>query len=95
MPDKRHGLALAALVIVVACGPSPEDVSQLSQQQKEILAKLGEVDKKLDQLAKAPPAAARPQQAEADRVYDLPVGASPLRGAADAKVAIVEFSDFQ
>jgi protein-disulfide isomerase len=95
MPHKREGIALAALAIMIACGPSPQDVSELTQQQKEILAKLGEVDKKLDQLAKAPPAAARPQQPDADTVYELPVGASPVRGAADAKVAIVEFSDFQ
>ncbi len=95
MSHTRHGLAVGVLALAVACGPSPEDVRELEQQQKEILTKLGDLDKKLDQLAKAPPAAARPQQADADRVYELPVGGSPVKGPANAKVAIVEFSDFQ
>jgi protein-disulfide isomerase len=94
MRRSGHGLALVGLGILVACGPSPEEVKELTEQQKAILGKITDMDKKLTDLAKAP-AAAAPAAADDNRVFDLPVGGSPFRGSADAKVAIVEFSDFQ
>jgi protein-disulfide isomerase len=55
------------------------------------------MDKKLDQLAAARQAPARPTQPQEDpnKVYELPVGTSPVKGPVGAKVAIVEFADFQ
>jgi len=97
MRNMGHGLALAALAVLLACGPSPEEVAQLKSKQQDILGKLGDLDKKLDTLAAARQAPARPTQPQEDpnKVYELPVGNSPVHGPGGAKVAIVEFSDFQ
>ena len=97
MRNMGYGLALAALAVLFACGPSPEEVAELKSKQKDILGKLGDLDKKLDTLAAARQAPARPTQPQEDpnKVYELPVGNSPVHGPAGAKVAIVEFSDFQ
>ncbi|HDZ61792.1 MAG TPA: DsbA family protein, partial [Nitrospirae bacterium] len=37
----------------------------------------------------------RPPQEEPNKVYDLPLGNSPVKGSMSAKATIVEFSDFQ
>ena len=91
------GLGLAALAVLMACGPSPEEVAELKSKQQDILGKLGDLDKKLDQLAAARRAPARPTQPQENpnKVYELPVGTSPVKGPVGAKVAIVEFADFQ
>lgn len=94
MTHKGHGLAVAAVALMVACGPSPEDVRELKAQQKEILNKLGQFSDRLDKVAQARPAPAR-RGADPNKVYDLPVGNSPTKGDANGKVAIVEFADFQ
>jgi protein-disulfide isomerase len=96
MARSRHALATAALALIVACGPGPEQVSELKAQQKEILSKLGDVDTKLEQIATAPAAqAAAPPAVDPNQVFELPVGASPVKGDPNGKVAIVEFADFQ
>ena len=94
MRHLQHGLAIAVMAVLTACGASPEDVADLRSNQKQILDKLGEAEKKLTQLASA----ARPPQPEGqdpDKVHNLPVGTSPVRGPASAKVSIVAFEDFQ
>ncbi|MBH25314.1 MAG: thioredoxin [Myxococcales bacterium] len=44
---------------------------------------------------KAPAGAKRGAPPQDNKVYDVPVGNSPVKGNPNAKVAIVEFSDFQ
>ncbi|MGH7895872.1 MAG: DsbA family protein [Candidatus Binatia bacterium] len=79
-----------ALVIGIAgCGGSPADIEELKKGQKEILAKLEAIEKK---TTAAP--AARPQ-VDPNKVYDIVVGVSPVNGAKDGKITIVEFSDYQ
>ena len=98
MRHTAHALGVAALALLVACGPSPEEMRQLKSQQDEILSKLGDLDKKLDKVKVAQAPAARPParpHVDPNKVYKLPDGGSPVHGAADAKVAIVEFADFQ
>jgi protein-disulfide isomerase len=80
-----------------ACGPSAEEVAELRNQQRQVLAKLADIEKKIDQVA-AKPAAAPPQRRvgpDPDKQYTLPVGSSAIRGPADAPVTILEFSDYQ
>ncbi|MBK8012440.1 MAG: thioredoxin domain-containing protein [Deltaproteobacteria bacterium] len=70
----------------------PNEIKEIKRDQKKIL-------EKLDELAKAKPAAAPVPQAPArpdpEKVYAFDVGTSPAKGPADAWVTIVEVSDFQ
>ena len=91
----RHALStvsVGALALLVACAGS-EDVKQLQEGQRQLQAKLAELEKKVDQLAKPAPAA-RPQ-VDPNEVFELPVGNSPFKGPANATVVLTEFSDFQ
>jgi protein-disulfide isomerase len=87
---------LACLFLLAACGggTSKEDMTELKKQQRLILAKLGDLEKKLDRAPKARPPRGRTGP-DASKVYDLPVGQSSVRGAQDAPITIVEFSDYQ
>lgn len=89
-------LGTAAASLLAGCQPSSEDVTKLREQQAQILAKLGDIEKKLDaapRAAAAPPA--RPSGPDPEKVYDIPVGASAIRGPEDAVITITEFSDYQ
>jgi protein-disulfide isomerase len=70
-----------------------EKLNQLEQNQKSILAKLDTIEKQT-KLAKAPAANTRPQ-IDWNKVHNIPIGSSFVKGNKDAKVTIVEFSDFQ
>ncbi len=66
---------------------------------KAVLAKLDAIEKRLANLEnRAPsPAAQAPQppQEDLNKVYDLPVGSSPVKGKKDAPIVLVKFSDIQ
>lgn len=49
----------SASLMAVTCGPSPEKIAELEKNQKEILAKLGEVIPKIDKIAARPAAPPR------------------------------------
>ncbi len=89
------GGLLAGMATVPACGPSSADVAEMRNQQRMILAKLGEIEKKLDQAGARPAARQAAAGPDATKAYDLPVGDSAIRGPENAPVTIVEFSDYQ
>ena len=69
------------------------DLDEIKNTQKNIISKL-------DELAKRPAAAAparpqRPRGPDPKKVYAFPVGKSPMKGAKDALVTVIEISDFQ
>jgi protein-disulfide isomerase len=89
-------LVLAAVVAMGGCGATPQDVQEIKNSQKDILAKIealtGEVKKVQTAAAARPPA---PGQPDPNKIYNIPVGNSPVEGPKDAKVVITEFSDYQ
>jgi len=88
-------VAVLALSTTTACGPSPADVEEIKKGQKEILAKLEGLDKAVQQVKAAQPVAPNRPQIDPNKVYNIPIGRSPTKGPADAKVTIVKFSDYQ
>lgn len=89
------GGMLAALTLLAACGGSPADIEELKKGQKEVLAKLEALDKSVQAIKTAPAAAPARPQVDPNKVYNIPTGASPVKGPKDAKVTIVKFSDYQ
>ncbi len=91
----RKVAGISLLALLAACGASPEDMKKLEDSQRQILAKLTDLEKKVDQVAAARPAAPQAPQMDPNKVYNLPAGDSPFKGPANAPVVLTEFSDFQ
>jgi len=92
----RSGITpLALLVVLYACGGNPTDIEELKKGQKEILERLATLDKTVQQIKTAPPAAPPRPQIDPNKVYNIPLGNAPARGGETAKVTVVEFSDYQ
>jgi len=88
-----RSLLLGIAATLAACGGGASDIQELKKGQKDILAKLDSLDKSVQQVkGQAPPP--RPQL-DPNKVYNIPIANSPVRGPRNAKVTIVEFSDFQ
>src|SRR5690349_1310239 len=86
-------LVLTALVTVWGCGATPQDVEELKKNQKDILAKLEALSADVKARPAAP--AAAPGQPDPNKIYTINIGNSSQKGPKDAKVKIVEFSDYQ
>jgi protein-disulfide isomerase len=92
---KSLSLLAAGLVALVACGgTTPADVEEIKKGQKEILEKLASLEKTVKEAPRAAAPPARPQ-VDPNKVYEIPVGNSPVRGPKAAKVTITEFADYQ
>ena len=87
-------VSVVGLAALAAC-QGGSDIVELKKGQKDILAKLDGLDKAVQQVKAAAPAAARPQMPDANKVYSIPIADSAVRGPKTAKVTVVEFSDFQ
>ncbi len=89
-------LGTVALVgaMTSACS-NPADIEEIKKGQKEILAKLEALDKAVATVKAAPAAAPGRPQVDPNKVYNIPVGASPVKGAKGGKITIVKFSDYQ
>ena len=86
--------AILALALAAPGCAQKSDNDAVQTTQKEILAKLEKLEKDIAAKAAAPAAAQRPQ-ADPNKVYEIPVANSAVRGPKDAPVTIVMFSDFQ
>jgi len=83
-----------ALITVTGCGRGSDKLDEIKQDQREILFRLGTLTKEIEQAAARAPAAADAGSPQ-PKALDIVVGDSPVKGPHDARVTIVEFSDFQ
>ena len=81
-----------------------ERLNQIADGQTQVLARLGELETKIEEAAKAAPAAApgnakpkgpQPGRPDPKLTYKVPVGDAHAKGPTDALVTVVEWSDFQ
>jgi protein-disulfide isomerase len=94
----RHaapGLLVLVLMSAVACGPSSSDMQDVRQGQKDILAKMDDLEKAVERVRTARAGDSGQPAVDPDKVYSIPIDQSLLRGPRDAKVTIITFSDFQ
>jgi protein-disulfide isomerase len=94
---------VSLIVLVLLCVPllitgcvDKKKIDEVAETQKEMLTVLKSIEGKIGNLAKAAPAAA-PSRPTIDynKVHNLPIGSSAIKGDKNAPVTIVEFSDFQ
>ena len=88
--------ALAVVAVLPARALAASELDDVRDTQKKILERLDAQDKMLrDILQRVQSAPAGRPQMDPNRVYEIPVGGSEVRGAKQAAVTLVEFSDFQ
>src|SRR4029453_16366286 len=87
---------LSLLVTSVVSCRSDEGLTEVREQQRQILAKLNALDQKIDKVAAARPAPpARQTGPDPARAYNLPAGNSPTTAPAHDVITITQFSPFQ
>jgi protein-disulfide isomerase len=102
------GLGAAVLVTVtvgLGCQGSgsfaklQETLAEVKDNQQTILARLDQLEEKIGTAPQRPARpdqqAPRPGQPDPAKTYKVPLGDAHTKGAADAKVTIVEWSDYQ
>ncbi|UCH81254.1 MAG: DsbA family protein [Nitrospiraceae bacterium] len=87
-------LVLLCISLLITGCVDKKKIDEIAETQKEMLATLKSIEGKIGNLPKA---AAQPSRPTIDynKVYNLPIGTSPIKGNKKAPVTIVEFSDFQ
>lgn len=67
---------------------------EIEQTQKEILEKLAVLEANQEKLSKRVQPIGQPAE-DANKIHEIPIGNSPVKGNRSAPVTIVEFSDYQ
>ena len=87
-------LGLAACTVETDLGP--DGLKDLREGQKAILERIEKIEKtQKEMLASLQKRSPQRPTVDYNKVYDIKIGQSPVRGAKDAKVTLIEFSDFQ
>jgi hypothetical protein len=94
VPGLMAGLNLAGVVVLILLGYM--NWQETRELQKSVDDRMGKVETRLADLAKAAPAAAPARQGpDPNRVYTVKTDGAPVKGPAGAAVTIAEISDFQ
>jgi len=72
-----------------------EKIDSIDQTLMDMHDTLKNIETKLDKLPKTAAAAPQRPKVDYDKVYNLPVGTSAIKGNKNASITVVEFSDFQ
>ena len=86
-------LALLMIPMLVAGCVDKEKIEGIEKSQKEILAKVNTIEENQKEMMKF--FKPRRPTVDFDKVHNIPIGKSKIRGNEKAPVTIVEFSDFQ
>ncbi len=95
----KMGIIAVLAVTFWACGGQPgseKELRELKEGQKQLLEKVEALEKTQKRLMENLERIL-PKRAFIDynKVYDIKIGHSPVRGAENAKVTLIEFSDYQ
>jgi hypothetical protein len=93
VPGLLAGATLAGVLVLILLGYM--NWQETRELQKSLDDRLGKVEQRIADLAKAAPAAAPRRGPDPDRVYAVKTDGAPAKGPAGAPVTIAEVSDFQ
>jgi protein-disulfide isomerase len=87
-------IGVLAACLALACGPSAKDMQEIRAALEQITTKLDAIEQ---QVAGPRRMAGPPQRPSEDfeKVYDIEMGESPIKGDPNAPVTLVVYSDFE
>lgn len=88
-------LALLLLPFFIAGCTDTNKLNEIDKSQKEILTKLAALEKNQEKILKSYKPQPKQPAVDVNKVHNIPVGSSAVKGDRNAPVTIVEFSDFQ
>jgi protein-disulfide isomerase len=99
MNKKRNLIVLVLLMIPLLLAGCADNgnIEKIANSLNDINDTLKSIEVKLDKLPKTAAAAPAPKRAAIDynKVHNLPIGTSAIKGNKNAPITVVEFSDFQ
>jgi protein-disulfide isomerase len=87
-------LILISVSLLLGGCADTDKIDKIDQTLKDIHATLQNMEAKLDKIPKTAAAPGRPA-VDFNKVHNMPIGTSAIKGNKNAPITVVEFSDFQ